>query len=275
MQVWHAAGAFKRVGHSRAGLPGGPTPGSDIHRNYTDAYVSSEGIRSHYAEAFGIDLARVRALGVPRTDFFHDVAAVSSARARVRSRLGIAPDHRLVLFAPTFRGSGQLSAHTDESADWSQVARELGGGWQVAIRNHPFATRTGATVPAGLIDASGIEDMNELLAAADVLVTDYSSAIFEYALLRRPIVFFTQTSRIRDDRAFYRPFAEYAIGPTTESAAELARLITRARVEKRRTTGSSRSSADHWMDGPPRASSTTSRATSPDAAPPGRLSSGP
>ncbi|WP_414684614.1 CDP-glycerol glycerophosphotransferase family protein [Microbacterium sp.] len=233
VQVWHAAGAFKRVGHSRAGLPGGPTPGSDIHRNYTDAYVSSEGIRSHYAEAFGIDLARVRALGVPRTDFFHDMAAVSSARARVRSRLGIAPDHRLVLFAPTFRGNGQLSAHTGESADWSQVARELGGGWQVAIRNHPFATRAGATVPVGLIDASGIEDMNELLAAADVLVTDYSSAIFEYALLRRPIVFFTpDLEDYATTRAFYRPFAEYAIGPTTESEAELARLITHARVDE-------------------------------------------
>lgn len=233
VQVWHAAGAFKRVGHSRQGLPGGPPQGSDIHRNYTDAYVSSEAVRGHYAEAYGIDVSRVKALGVPRSDFFHDVDAVGAARLRVRRALGVPEAVKLVLFAPTFRGSGQLSARSDDSADWNRIASELGEGWAVAIRNHPFATRAGAAVPAGLIDASVIDDMNDLLAAADVLVTDYSSAIFEYALLRRPIVFFTpDLETYAATRDFYRPFAEYVIGPATGSPGELAELIRTARPDE-------------------------------------------
>lgn len=229
VQLWHAAGAFKRVGHSRAGLPGGPTPGSRIHRNYTDAYVSSEGIRADYAEAFGIDRDHVRALGVPRTDFFFDDDAVAAARERVRAALGVGDDERLAVFAPTFRGNGQLSAYVDESADWGRVASELGAGWRVAVRRHPFTERTAGALPAGVLDAAGGLDMNDVLAAADVLVTDYSSAVFEFALLRRPIVLFTpDLEDYTASRAFYRPFEDYATGPIVRDPALLAEAIRTA-----------------------------------------------
>ncbi|WES66175.1 CDP-glycerol glycerophosphotransferase family protein [Microbacter sp. GSS18] len=232
VQLWHAAGAFKRVGHSRAGLPGGPTPGSRIHRNYTDAYVSSEGIRSDYAEAYGIDRARVRALGVPRTDFFFDDDALAAARARVRDALGVRDDERLAVFAPTFRGNGQLSAYVDESADWAGVARDLGPGWRVAVRRHPFTERAAGPLPEGLLDAGDGLDMNDVLAAADVLVTDYSSAVFEFALLRRPIVLFApDLEEYTSSRAFYRPFEAYATGPVVRDPDRLAEAIGTATVD--------------------------------------------
>lgn len=234
VQVWHAAGAFKRVGHSRAGLPGGPVPGSDIHRSYTDVFVSSEQIRGDYAEAFGVDLTAVKALGMPRSDFFFDDEALATARARVRSRYGVATDERLAVFAPTFRGNGQLTAFADATADWSDVARDLGPGWRVAVRHHPFATLRGATVPVGTIDAAQVE-MNDLLAAADVLITDYSSAIFEFALLRRPIVSFVpDLAEYERARSFYRPFEHYAVGPVVADPAQLADAIRAATVDDAR-----------------------------------------
>ena len=70
IQVWHAMGAFKTVGFSRLGKPGGPSPRSISHKNYTDTIVSSEQIRQNYAEAFGISLDKVHAIGIPRTDIF-------------------------------------------------------------------------------------------------------------------------------------------------------------------------------------------------------------
>lgn len=234
VQLWHAAGAFKQVGHSRAGLPGGPTPGSEIHRNYTDAIVSSEAIRPHYAEAFGIPINRVHAWGLPRSDAFFDAERVASTRARVRASLGIAPDERFVLFAPTFRGNGQRSAVPAPSADWASIAGALGSGWRVGVREHPFVRAP--QPPEGVIDASA-PDMNDLLLATDVLITDYSSSIFEFALLRRPIVLFVpDLDEYTAARAFYRPFEDYAVGAVVTDADVLVDTIRAADVDDARLT---------------------------------------
>ncbi|WP_243228285.1 CDP-glycerol glycerophosphotransferase family protein [Microbacterium sp. CIAB417] len=229
VQIWHAAGAFKQVGHSRAGLPGGPTPGSEIHRNYTDAIVSSEGIIGEYAEAFGIPRERVHAWGMPRSDVFFDDDAASAARARTRAALGVADGERFVVYAPTFRGNGQRSAEAAPEADWAGIAAALGEGWRIGVRQHPFVAR--GALPAGIVDAAAVADMNDVLMAADVLVTDYSSAIFEYALLRRPIVFYVpDLAEYTAARSFYRPFEEYAVGPVVTDAADLANAISGAEV---------------------------------------------
>lgn len=231
VQVWHAVGAFKQVGHSRAGLPGGPTRGSDIHRNYTDAPVSSESIRGDYAEAYGIDVTRVRALGVPRTDAFFDTGRVAATRARLRMQLGVPDGARLVLFAPTFRGNGQLTATTEESADWEKVARDLGDEYCVVVRRHPFTADTAPPLPSNVIDGA-FGEMNDLLMASDVLVTDYSSSIFEFALLRRPIVLFVpDLDDYSGKRSFYRPFDHYATGPIVHHPSRLAESIRGASID--------------------------------------------
>lgn len=233
IQVWHAAGAFKRVGWSRVGLPGGPLPGSPVHRNYTDVTVSSENVRVDYAEAFGIPLRRVHALGVPRTDLFFDGALVDDIARSVRERYGIPADKRVALFAPTFRGNGQLTATFDvQSVPWERVLAELGDDWVVVVKLHPFVRSSGRELRAlGVIDASGERELNELLTAADVLVTDYSSSIFEYALLQRPIVLFCpDLEEYTASRDFYRPFDEYVAGPLVRSGDDLAQAIRTARV---------------------------------------------
>ncbi len=233
VQLWHAAGAFKRVGHSRAGLPGGPTRGSEIHRNYTDAIVSSTGIAVDYAEAFAIPVERVKPWGMPRTDVFFDDAHVARTRAAVRAKLGIGEDERFALFAPTFRGSGQLTAEGAPEADWAAIARTLGPGWRIGVRQHPFVSR--GDLPDGVVDAARVADMNDVLMAADVLITDYSSAIFEFALLRRPIVFFVpDLDAYTADRSFYRPFEHYSIGPVVKDPAGLADAIARSEIDESR-----------------------------------------
>lgn len=233
VQVWHAAGAFKRVGWSRAGLPGGPIPGTLVHRNYTDATVSADGVRADYAEAFGIDIARVHALGVPRTDAFFDADAVGAATAAVRERHGIPDGARIALFAPTFRGDGQLTATFDyDSVDWDALAADLGDEWVVLVKMHPFVTPLAVARPGvrAVVDVTADREITELMMAADVLVTDYSSAIFEFGLLRRPIVFFCpDLEEYTADRDFYHPFEDYIVGPLVRDGSGLADAIRTAR----------------------------------------------
>lgn len=235
VQVWHAAGAFKKVGYSRTGLPGGPTPGSLIHRNYTDVTVSSEAVRGDYAEAFGVPISRVHALGVPRTDAFFDEDAVAAAAARIRHKFLIPDGKRVALFAPTFRGQGQRSAYFDyDSVDFAQLAADLGDDWVILVKMHPFVTPLADARPelahvAGVIDVSAEREITDLLMAADVLITDYSSTIFEYALLHRPIVLFCpDLEEYTADRDFYYPFERYVSGPLVREAAGLADAIRTA-----------------------------------------------
>lgn len=233
VQIWHAAGAFKQVGHSRAGLPGGPTRDSEIHRNYTDAIVSSSGIVADYAEAFAIPAERVRPWGMPRSDVFFDADAVAATRARVRRELGVGDDERFVVYAPTFRGNGQRSATAAPEADWAGIATALGDGWRIGVREHPFVTQR--SLPDGVVDATAEPSMNDLLMATDVLVTDYSSSIFEFALLRRPVVLFVpDLDEYEAARSFYRPFDHYAIGPVVREADGLTDAIRTAEVDAAR-----------------------------------------
>lgn len=232
LQVWHAAGAFKRVGFSRAGLPGGPIPGSIIHRNYTDVTVSADAIRGDYAEAFGVPEERVQALGVPRTDVFFDDEKIRDAASAVRERHGLPAEAKIALYAPTFRGNGQLTATFDyDCLDWNALADRLGPEWVVLVKMHPFVRPLDEARPDArrVIDVTRDREITELLMSADVLVTDYSSTIFEYALLRRPVVFFCpDLEEYTADRDFYYPFPRYAMGPIVRSGEDLATAISSA-----------------------------------------------
>ncbi len=233
LQIWHASGAFKTMGFSRTGKPGGPITGSKTHKNYTAAIVSSPAVRENYAEAFGIDVSKVHATGVPRTDVFFDSAEVAGATKELRSKLSIPKDKKLALFAPTFRGNGQVTAYyPNEWLDWKQLAEQLGDEYVIGYKPHPFV----ASVPAEIADStvfrdlSSLRDTNRLLMATDLLITDYSSIIFDYALLDRPTVFFCpDLEEYIGSRDFYYPYEHYTFGPVARTTEELINGVREAR----------------------------------------------
>lgn len=229
IQLWHASGAFKTMGFSRAGKPGGPIKGSRTHKNYSAAITSSEQVRKNYAEAFGISIDKVHATGIPRTDPFFDDSIIERSTMRVRDELSIPDGHRLLLFAPTFRGNGQLSAYyNDEWIDWTDLADRLGPGWVIGYRPHPFVTsRPQALSDPRFRDLSGWSDTTSLLMATDVLVTDYSSIIFDFALLGRPTVFFCpDLEEYIAARDFYYPYDWYTYGPVARTHEDLVAHVT-------------------------------------------------
>lgn len=235
VQLWHASGAFKKVGFARRGLPGGPGPRSKAHRGYTAAIVSAEGVREAYALAFNMPIDRVHALGNPKTDRLFDADWVARSRADVRAELGIPSDATVALVATTFRGNGQISASTtDKPTDWHAVAESLPGEY-ILIKNHPFTRgqAPGYTPHPRVIDVTDHDEFEPILCAADVLVSDYSSVIFDAALLRKPVVFFTNDqSDYEASRGFFFDADSYVWGPKVTNQKDLIAALANPTIDK-------------------------------------------
>ncbi|WP_170843116.1 bifunctional glycosyltransferase/CDP-glycerol:glycerophosphate glycerophosphotransferase [Streptomyces oceani] len=156
--------------------------------------------------------------GYPRNDLLY--AADRHKRARqVRERLDIPTGHRVVLYAPTWRDDNRYdraNGRFDMRLDPDAARAALGTDHVLLVRKH---YRVADAVPGaghGFVrDVSAWPDIAELLLIADVLVTDYSSLMFDFAHTGRPMFFFTyDLDRYRDVlRGFYFDFAERAPGP--------------------------------------------------------------
>ncbi|MGH2407233.1 MAG: CDP-glycerol glycerophosphotransferase family protein [Candidatus Limnocylindrales bacterium] len=189
VQVWHAVGALKRFG-ADAATPLAEPERTFLHRNYDAVIAAGEDSRAPYAAALRTPRERVLALGAARTDFFFDDAAMAAARQRVLAAYPRLSGRRVILYAPTFRGRGRTKQPA-LGLDAVQLRRALPADDILVLKGHPNLDPS-ATPTAGfdlVVDPSA--DINELLTIADVLITDYSSSIFEWALLRRPLVLLT------------------------------------------------------------------------------------
>jgi CDP-ribitol ribitolphosphotransferase len=234
VQVWHAAGAFKKFGYSVLDKAFGADEAFvrrvAIHSNYSVALVSSMAVAHHYAEAFGQPMTIFASrYGIPRTDLFVDVARQERALARIRDRYGLPDGRRIVLYAPTFRGDTVNVARYDDLLDLRVMHEVLGDDHAILLRLHPFVRRA-LDVPPDLaafaIDASDDPDVNELMLVSDILVTDYSSAVYEFALLGRPIAFLApDDDAYRRERGFYLDFPADMPGPSFATTRELALAI--------------------------------------------------
>lgn len=233
VQTWHACGAFKKFGYSALdrsfGADEAYATAVRIHANYDRCLVSAERFIPAYAEAFRQPPERFTSrLGIPRTDLFFDADRAARTAAAVRDRYGLPAGRRVVLYAPTFRGTRATEARSPTELDLDLLRDELAGDHVVLLRAHPFVRRsTGGTGSApGLpfvVDASGHPDINELMLASDVLVTDYSSAMYEFALLGRPIAFFAPDHVAYEaERGFYFDYATGLPGPLFTTTADLA-----------------------------------------------------
>lgn len=232
IQLWHASGAFKTVGYSRVGKPGGPSPYSMTHKNYTHAIVSSNHDVPYYAEAFGIPEERVVPTGIPRMDRFFDEQARTAGRASAHAAFPEIGERMAILFAPTFRGSGPRSAFYDiDLVDFAALHALCVEKDAVAIiRMHPFVREALAIPPQlgdRLLDGSrGDIDVNDLLFGVDLLITDYSSIVFEYSTLGRPMLFFAyDLEEYVATRDFYVPFEEFVPGRIVRTFDELLDAI--------------------------------------------------
>jgi CDP-glycerol glycerophosphotransferase (TagB/SpsB family) len=160
--------------------------------------------------------------GYPRDDVL-----LTGDAAAIRTRLGIPTRAKVVLYAPTWRDDrpGKVD-HLDVAA----FGEALGEGYVTLIRGHSRTMQPGSDVVApGVLDVTTYPDISELFLVADVLVTDYSSVMFDFSVTGKPLYFFVpDLEHYRDDlRGFYFDLLETAPGPVLTDPAQLVASILR------------------------------------------------
>ncbi|HUG29731.1 MAG TPA: CDP-glycerol glycerophosphotransferase family protein [Candidatus Limnocylindria bacterium] len=186
VQVWHAEGALKRFGVD-AVRPLHEPERTFLHRHYDWVVTSGEASRAAWSRAFRTPLERVIALGSPRTDLFFDAAALAEARARVLAAQPELEGRRVILYAPTFRGRGP-GKRPSPGLDAIRLRAALPAGDALVLKTHPNLDRRLVSTGGYDVIVDPLVDLNDLLVMTDILITDYSSAIFDFALTRRPLV---------------------------------------------------------------------------------------
>ncbi|MER6035127.1 CDP-glycerol glycerophosphotransferase family protein [Streptomyces sp. NPDC001835] len=165
--------------------------------------------------------------GYPRNDVFYTSGAAEVRAAR--ERLGIAPGARAVLYAPTHR---DYEAGFTPRLDLAALADRLGGDTVLLVRAHYFyggaaSPLTGLRRSGRIIDVSSYDPVEELCLAADALVTDYSSIMFDYANLDRPIVIHADDwETYRTTRGVYFDLMADHPGQVARTQEELTEILT-------------------------------------------------
>lgn len=215
LQLWHSCGALKKFGWTAENDISPDFRGS-VAKNIDLVTVSSKACVNAFRQAFHLKKGIALPVGVSRTDVFFD----EEYKKRCYEKLyRLRPDlkgKKILLYLPTFRGN----AGDAYSVGHEQILalREDDGLPKVLIRMHP-------RVKKGIRELTEMT-ANELMICADILVTDYSSAVFEYALLDRPMILWCpDLKEYLHSRNFFLDFEKDMPCPIITDAAELKNAV--------------------------------------------------
>lgn len=181
---------------------------SRLDADMIDYLISNSDYETNMYKTSFFGKGKTMLFGHPRNDIFFrpDVDAI---RRRTLGTLGLPDDKKYVLYAPTYRDSLRIDCYDiDYRGMVGALADRFGGEWRVLVRLHPTVRMIPALKPPADIaeDVCSYPDIQELMVAADAMVTDYSSCIFDYLLSGRPgFVFAVDLEQQNRERGFYYP----------------------------------------------------------------------
>lgn len=230
VNTWHGSGAYKsqtlsnKMGNTRYNYEL-----RDFRGKVTDLYVS--GCKKYsevMAESWNTDLHKFISTGTPRNDIFFS-NDMEAKRKEILNKLGLSEEFNYVLFAPTFRGS-DFRSHSD-----SAIGIDVPTLLECCERrfNKPFKMLFRAHVGSdselqnneNIIDVSAYPDMQEVMIVSDILITDYSSSMWDYSFLKRPgFLFIPDLESYLNERDFYTPIETWPF-PFAKNNKDLQSLI--------------------------------------------------
>ena len=229
LQTWHGT-PLKRIHHDVLWAPPGMLDSLDRDVARWDYLVSPNAVSSpRLQDAFRFS-GEMLEVGYPRNDVLCSRAR-DRVRARVRAALGVADDVTAVLYAPTWRDDEFYLPGAPPAAmalDVASFVSDLGPGHALLSRLHPkMSDRSQLPDLSDVTDVSTYPDAHELYLAADVMITDYSSVMFDFAVTGKPLLFYTyDLEAYRDSiRGFYFDLEPIAPGPMVQTQHELVAAL--------------------------------------------------
>lgn len=191
----------------------------------TDLMVSGSKARTPiYKNSFWYN-GEILECGTPRNDIFFDGI---DYRQRVVEFFGLKKEKKLLLYAPTFRDDHSIDAYNlDFERLLSSLRKRFGGEWCVMVRLHPAVREKSGFIKYSdvIIDASAYDDIQELFAACDMLISDYSDCMFEFSLTYKPVLLYAaDLDAYMHGRSFYYDIRELPY-QLTESNDELMSAV--------------------------------------------------
>lgn len=228
VQLWHGTGTIKKFGlDSDTGEV--KRLAKKANENITHLIVSSECTAKWYKSAFGVDDEKIFPIGLPRTDLMLDDSKRQKMQERFFEQYPDLRGKRITLYAPTFRDS-QVE-NPEICLDFDSLNRCMGENEVLLIRLHPHVAEH---CPAGIWDmypdkirnVSDYPGVATLLSVADQLITDYSSIIYEYCLLKRKMIFYAYDYEVfqKDGRNFYEDYEKFVPGMIVYTQPELEKI---------------------------------------------------
>lgn len=229
VQLWHAAGAIKKFALQDPSISTRSKRAlkrfKDVYKRFDYVIVGSEKMANIFQASFGLQQKNMLQTGIPRTDFFYDRIEKKLVVDELTTTYPVIKDKKVILYAPTFR-DGQLS---DPEIDLNikQMYESLHEEYVLFLKLHPVVqVRQKHEYEGFIYDVSSYPDINHLLLIADILISDYSSIPFEYALLDKPMIFHAyDLEPYSFSRGFWEDYKSSVPGPVTKDTLEIIDVI--------------------------------------------------
>lgn len=227
-QLWHAEGAFKKFGLSAPLTDDVANREKKCSEKLTYVICSSKNVVPVYSEAFGIDENKILPLGAPRIDLLLAERDTDELRQTFNSIHPECKGKKLILYAPTFREDIEADKNLLDNIDMKAFAEQLGDEYRLLIKLHP---QINSSKPIeGAVDVTKGHDIGELTLICDMLITDYSSACMDFALLSKPCIFFAfDLEEYEKERSFYFDYEKYVPGNVAKAFDEVIEAIKNPR----------------------------------------------
>ena len=226
LETWHGGGAYKRVGGHRIDVNQREQQHAVEKMNKITLFLSSSKAFTDFVirDAYQYR-GEVLECGLPRNDdLLHPDAAAS---ARVRKALTIPEYAKVLVYAPTFRNSHSLDLYDVDFARLkTALEARFGGEWVILLRMHYYMADKAMSSRADYLrNATPYPDMQDLLLCADVLLTDYSSCMWDFSLMHKPCFLYARDiAEYRGERDFYTPIESWPFPLASDNDA-LVRVI--------------------------------------------------
>ena len=234
IQTFHGSFGIKKTGVDRNDGNKRELQVCKIDSEQIDYLTSNGSYTSNFFKSMFWNYGKILECGHPRNDiFFRDD---KEYKEKVYKHFGIPMDKKVVMYAPTLREDGDTKCYSLDIAKMKEtLEKKFGGEWVVITRLHPLMIdRRDDIIPRKdyIIEGTEYSDMQELLAAVDVLVTDYSSCIYDFVLSGKPgFIYATDSKKYDNKRGFYYPLSATPF-PVAQSNKEMMENIENFDSEK-------------------------------------------